>query len=166
MALPALLVKTARYSLLFWLACTLVSVSVVLVAPPMSVKVPPPSVLTCHCTVGAGVPLADAVKVAVPPTGTDWFDGWPVMVGATVAALTVRVAAVVVALPALLVKTARYSLLFWLVCVLVSVSVVLVAPTILLKLPPPSVLICHCTVGVGVPLADAVKVAVCPAVTV
>src|SRR6185437_3984516 len=149
MALPALLVKTARYSLLFWLACTLVSVSVVLVAPPMSVKVPPPSVLTCHCTVGAGVPLADAV-----------------MVGATVAALTVRVAAVVVALPALLVKTARYSLLFWLVCVLVSVSVVLVAPTILLKLPPPSVLICHCTVGVGVPLADAVKVAVCPAVTV
>jgi len=36
---------------------------VVLVAPPMLVK--PEPVLTCHCTVGAGVPLAAAVKLAL-----------------------------------------------------------------------------------------------------
>ena len=30
----------------------------------------PPSVETCHCTVGAGVPDADAVNVAVAPAVT------------------------------------------------------------------------------------------------
>jgi hypothetical protein len=38
-------------------------VNVVLVAPPMLMKGPP--VLTCHCTVGAGVPLAVAVKLTL-----------------------------------------------------------------------------------------------------
>jgi hypothetical protein len=38
-------------------------VNVVLVAPEMLVK--PEPVLTCHCTVGAGLPLAAAVKVAL-----------------------------------------------------------------------------------------------------
>jgi hypothetical protein len=36
----------------------------------MFVNVPPPFVLTCHCTVGAGFPLAAAVNVAVPPAPT------------------------------------------------------------------------------------------------
>ena len=36
----------------------------------MWLKVEPPSVLTCHCTVGAGLPLAAAVKVAVRPALT------------------------------------------------------------------------------------------------
>src|SRR5208337_5672206 len=79
---------------------------------------------------------------------------------------TVRVAALVVAVPTLLVKTAWYSLPFWAAVVLVRVRVVLVAPVMSLKVEPLSVLTCHCTVGVGLPLAAAVKVAVWPAVTV
>jgi hypothetical protein len=42
-------------------------VRVVAVAPPMSFQLPPPFVLTCHCTVGVGFPLAPAVKVAFCP---------------------------------------------------------------------------------------------------
>ena len=50
-------------------------------------KVLPPSVLTCHCTLGAGPPLAAAVKVTVAPAftvceigsvataGADWTPG-------------------------------------------------------------------------------------------
>ena len=37
------------------------------------------------------------------------------------------------------------------------------APEILLKVVPPSLLICHCTAGPGCPLAAAVNVAVAPA---
>ena len=53
-ALPATLVKTASYSLPSS-AALVVKVSVVEVAPGISAKVAPPSVLTCHCTVGVGV---------------------------------------------------------------------------------------------------------------
>ena len=60
-----------------------VKVSVVAVAPLMSVKVTPPSVLTCHCTVGVGVPLAAAVKVTALPAVTVWPLGWVVTTGAT-----------------------------------------------------------------------------------
>src|SRR6184192_1958895 len=58
-------VNTARY--LFPLALTggEVSVNVVLVAPVMFVK--PEPVSTCHCTVGVGLPLAAAVKLALAP---------------------------------------------------------------------------------------------------
>ena len=65
----------------------------------------PPLVLTCHCTVGDGEPLAAAVNVAVWPTVTDWLTGLVVKTGEPI---TVNVAAVVVAEPTLLVKTARY----------------------------------------------------------
>ena len=54
---------------------------VVLVAPRMSDHVPPPLVLTCHLTVGAGLPEAAAENVAVPPAQTVWFVGWVVMTG-------------------------------------------------------------------------------------
>jgi hypothetical protein len=46
------------------------SIKVVDVAPLTLLKVAPLSVLTCHCTVGAGFPLAVAVKVAVAPATT------------------------------------------------------------------------------------------------
>jgi hypothetical protein len=59
-----------------------VKLSVVDVAPDMFVKLVPPFVLCCHCTVGVGVPLAAAVKVAVWPALTVWFDGFAVTVGA------------------------------------------------------------------------------------
>jgi len=83
-AVPALLVKTASYSLPFMDVVTLFSVRVVLVAPLMLVQVVPPSLLTCHCTVGVGVPLAAAVKEAGPPAVTVWLLGWVVMAGAAV----------------------------------------------------------------------------------
>src|SRR6267154_1018654 len=81
------------------------------------------------------------------------------------AAFTVSVAAVVVAVPAEFVNTARYWFPF---CdnAVVKLNVVEVAPETLLNVPLPAVLICHCTVGVGEPVAAAVKVAVWPAVTV
>jgi len=79
-------------------------------------------------------------------------------------ATTVKVAAVVAAVPTELVKTAWYLFPFCAKAAL-KVSVVEVAPGRLLKAPPPT-LTCHCTVGAGVPLAAAVKVAVPPLLTV
>ena len=132
-------------------------------APETLLNVTPPSVLTCHCTVGVGEPDAAAVKVAVWPAVTVWLAGWVVIVGSV--EFTVSVAAVVVAVPAAFVNTARYWLPF---CdkVVVKLRVVEVAAETLLNVAPPSVLTCHCTVGVGEPDAAAVKVAVWPAATV
>ena len=81
------------------------------------------------------------------------------------AVFTVSMATVVVAVPAELVNNARYRNPF---CdeAVVKLKVVEVAPETLLKFAPPSVLTCHCTAGVGEPVAAAVKVAVWPAVTV
>jgi len=42
-------------------------------------EIVPPSILTCHCTVGVGMPLAAAVKVAEPPAMTVWFVGYVAM---------------------------------------------------------------------------------------
>jgi hypothetical protein len=127
-------------------------------------NVTPPSVLTCHCTVGVGEPVAAAVKVAVWPALTVWFAGSVVIVGG-VGEFTVSVAAVVVAVPAAFVNTARYWFPF---CdkVVVKLRAVEVAPETLLNVTPLSVLTCHCTVGVGEPVAAAVKATVWPAVTV
>jgi hypothetical protein len=79
-------------------------------------------------------------------------------------ALTVNVAALLVTLPAVLANTARYLFPFCETAV-VKLTVVEVAPLRLLNVTPPSVLTCHCTVGMGEPVAAAVKVAVWPAVT-
>ena len=51
--------------------------------------------------------MATAVRDAVASAITDWFAGWVVICGATAVEVTVRVAALVVAPPALLVNTAR-----------------------------------------------------------
>src|SRR5437899_5799623 len=104
-AVPAELVNTARYWFPF---CdkAVVKLRVVEVAPETLLNVPPPSVLTCHCTVGVGEPVAAAVKVAVWPALTVWFAGCVVIVGG-VGEFTVRVAAVLVAIPAEFVNTAR-----------------------------------------------------------
>ena len=42
----------------------------VLIAPGTGFQVKPPSLLTCHWTVGVGAPLAAAVNVASFPTTT------------------------------------------------------------------------------------------------
>ena len=133
---------------------------VVLVAPATFVNDVPPFVLTCHCTVGAGDPVAAAVKVAVTPASTDTLVGFVVIAGSV---FTVSVAAVVVAVPCEFVKTASYV---FPVCaaVVVKVKVVEVAPATAVN-PLPEFTI-HCTVGVGVPVAAAVNDADPPAVTV
>src|SRR5664279_4728187 len=100
-AVPEPLVNTARNLVPFWPAVTLGTVSVVVVAPATLLKVAPPSVLNSHCTVGVGRPVAAAVNTAVPPAFTVTSVGLVVTTGP---AVTVSVAAVVVADPTLLVK--------------------------------------------------------------
>lgn len=75
------------------------------VAPTMALNDPgpPPVVLTNHCTVGVGLPVAAAVKVAVPPLPIVRGAGLTVIVGAE---FTVNNAVVVVTLPAAFVNTA------------------------------------------------------------
>ena len=101
-AVPQPLVKTARYCLPLSVAAV-VNEYVVDVAPAMLLKFVP-SLDTCHCTVGTGVPLAAAVNVAVDPAHALALAGCVVIDGAVV---TVSVAAVDVALPQLSVNTAR-----------------------------------------------------------
>ena len=79
---PPAFVNTARYWYPFWPA-DVVKLNVVEIAPETFEKLAPPLVLTCHCTVGAGVPVADAVKVTVDPAPTDWLRGSFVTCGAT-----------------------------------------------------------------------------------
>src|SRR6266702_1550805 len=81
-ALPAELLNTAWYRLPFCDRLA-VNVSVVEVAPAISLKLTPPSVLTCHWTVGGGVPVAAAVNEAVCPTVIVRLDGDVVTAGAT-----------------------------------------------------------------------------------
>src|SRR3954447_8143783 len=78
--------------------------------------------------------------------------------------VTERVAAVDVAEPTVLVNTARYLFPLWFPFV-VKLKVVDVAPAMSANAPPPA-LTCHCTVGVGNPLAAAVNVAVDSAATI
>ncbi len=67
--------------------------------------------LTCHCSVGVGLPVAAEVNVVLPPELMVTFDGFVVRRGA---AFTVSVAAVVVAVvgdsasKSVLLKTASY----------------------------------------------------------
>ena len=103
------LVKTARNFVPFWPDTTFGTVKVVVIAPATLLKVAPPSVLNCHCTVGDGAPDAAAVKIAVPPAFTVTSTGFSVITGP---AVTVSVAAVVVAEPTVLVNTARNWLPF------------------------------------------------------
>src|SRR3954464_396582 len=99
-AAPKLLVATSRYRLLFRPAVTPVRVSTPVVTPLYGaalarlVNVAPPLFDTCHCSVGAGVPLAAAVNAPFWPTTIVWFVGCVVIAGAT---FTVRVAAAEVA---------------------------------------------------------------------
>lgn len=91
--------NTARYCLLLSVA-TGVNVYVAVVAPAMSPK-ETPSVELCHFTLVE--PVAAALNVTDVPHDV-WLPGCVVMTGA---AVTVRVAAVVVADPHEFVKTAR-----------------------------------------------------------
>src|SRR5436190_2091707 len=116
-------------------------------------KVAPPSVLSCHCTGGTGVPLAAAVKLTLPGQIV-WLDGLSVINGPL---LSVSVAAVVATLLVqALLKRARFRLPLS-AATAVKLKVVLVAPSIPLKLTPPSVMRCHSLLGALPTLAAAVK---------
>ena len=54
----------------------------VAVAPAISEKLTPPSLLDCHCNAGAGLPLADDVKLAELPMQIVWFAGFKPTTGA------------------------------------------------------------------------------------
>src|SRR4051794_10714332 len=101
------LVRITRYSLP---SCIRAAVKdrIVDVAPGISLKDVPLSVLTCHFTsVSAGLLTAAAANVAGLSATSFWSAGWVVMTGLY---CTVKVAAVVVAWPAVLLKWARYWL--------------------------------------------------------
>src|SRR5439155_12502765 len=88
-------------------AAPALKVSVELVAPAISLNVTPPSVLTCHWTVGAGLPLAAALKLTLPGH-TVWLDGFNVTSGPL---SRVKVAALLATLAThRLLNRARYSL--------------------------------------------------------
>jgi hypothetical protein len=66
---PVTLVNTARKRYPF-MPGLVVTLYVVDVAPAMSSQVEPESVERCHCTVGAGLPVAAAVNDAAVPVLT------------------------------------------------------------------------------------------------
>src|SRR4029078_9082941 len=96
-------------------------------------------------------PAPDAVKSELPQLLVTEIEG------ADGIELTVNVAALEVAVPAMLVHTARYCLLLSAV-VVVNDKLLVVAPVILCQLLP-VVFSCHCTVGAGPPLAPELNVA-------
>jgi len=85
--LPEMFVHTARYCLLLS-TIAVVNDNVPDVAPPMLFQIVP-SVLTCHCTVGAGLPLAAELKLALNPEHLVCETGCVVTDGDTALALTV-----------------------------------------------------------------------------
>jgi len=84
--LPPMFVHTARYCLLLS-AALVANVKVLVVAPVILVHVP--LVLTCHCTAGAGLPLAAELKLALDPAHLLCEAGCVVTAGETKFALTV-----------------------------------------------------------------------------
>ena len=87
-AVPAIFVHTARYCLLLS-AVVVVNDNVLLVAPPILFQ--DPLVFTCHCTVGAGPPLAPELKVTFSPEHFVCDAGCVVIFGATVLPSTATV---------------------------------------------------------------------------
>src|SRR5207253_1989426 len=94
MLLPHRFENRARYWLLVC-AATVAKLSVAFVAPEISANVDPPCMLTCHCTVGAGLPVAEAENDALDPSHFVSLDGLLEIVGAV---FTVNVAAAVATL--------------------------------------------------------------------
>jgi hypothetical protein len=78
---PALFVHTARY-LLVLSAIVVLNVKVLLTEPLIFVHTVPPFVLTCHCTIGAGAPLAAEVNVTLLPAQIACVAGCVVTAGA------------------------------------------------------------------------------------
>ena len=131
-------VKTARYCLALS-ALVAVKLSVVEVAPSRLLNVTPLSMETCHCTVGAGLPEAAAVKVAVVLLHTVCDAG---LVVTAAAVFTVSVAELLFTVLQEFVNAARYCFPLSAAAV-AKVYVVLVAPRTLVNVTPPSLDTCH-----------------------
>jgi hypothetical protein len=99
-------VKTAAYRAPFRTGVA-VKLRIVDVAPEMALKETPPSRLAYHWMVGAGVPVAAAMKVAVCPEFSPRLVGFTVIAGAV---LMVRDPAAEVVVPREFVAMARYWL--------------------------------------------------------
>lgn len=138
-------------------ALTVETVSVADVAPEIVLNDVAPGASNSHCTDGAGLPEAAAVKVALTPLLTAMLAGWVVTAAAK---STLRVAAVLVAVPTELVNTASYLVPFCAATVLATARVGDVAPEIELNDVAPGASDCHCTVAAGLAEAAAVNVAV------
>ena len=78
-AVPAMSVDTARYCLL--LSATVVAKLKYLVVAPVMLSQLVPLALSCHCTVGAGLPLASGTKAAFKPAHFVCDAGWAVTTG-------------------------------------------------------------------------------------
>ncbi len=162
---PELLVNTARYSMPEAHVAVTPLLNELDVAPPMGVQLAPALRETCHWTVGAGEPVAAAVKVADWGAVTVWASGWVVTTGTGVATIW-STATVLDTVPELLVNTARYSMPEAHVAVTPVLNELDVAPPMVVQLAPALRETCHWTVGAGEPVAAAVKVADWGAVTV
>lgn len=140
-----------------------VNVYVALVAPAIFPQLDPPSVETCHCTAGAGWPVAAAVKLNGEPVHAVELLG---LVVTTVATCTVSSAGFVNAVSLQgATKYARYLLPFCAALAL-KLSVVVVSPGRLLQVVPALVETCHCTLGVTAEVAVAVNDTLPPEQTV
>ena len=111
------------------------------------------------------MPVATTLKVAVAGAMTVMLlTGWLVMLGST-ATLTVKLAVVLVTLPAVLVTTHSYKVPLLAAVVAGVVYEALVAPVIFVNVTP-SLLDIHWYFGEGEPLATTLNVAVAGAMTV
>jgi hypothetical protein len=88
LTVPPMFVHAARYCLLLS-AIVVAKVKVLLVAPLILLQLEPPFVLTCHCTVGAGLPLAAELKLALTLAHLVCEAGWVVTTGNTIPVFTV-----------------------------------------------------------------------------
>src|SRR5438874_5327864 len=98
---PAVFVTTTR---------NVEPLSAVVVSGFVSIAEVAPGMLTpwfCPWSPSGAVPAATTANVAVCPAVTVWFAGCVVIVGATAAAFTVSVAALLVTVPAVLLTTTR-----------------------------------------------------------
>jgi len=76
---------------------------------PVFVHVVPPSREYDHATIGVGSPVADAEKFTVDPRGASETDAGLVVITGAISGVTVRIAGLLVALPAALLTVASYS---------------------------------------------------------
>ena len=121
--------------------------------------------LRSHWYDNAAVPCAETANTASLPMTTVSAVGCEVMVGATAAALTDRVTASLAVVPAPLVASSRNCL-----PLSARVTAPVVKSRVVTPLPPlaeahaasPAARVCHCSAGLGVPFAWALKFAVCP----